>query len=362
MPQSHFIIEFQKHLLKWYKDNRRDLPWRRTLDPYYIWISEVMLQQTQVDTVIPYYEKFITNYPTMYALAQAPQEEVLKHWEGLGYYSRARNLQAGVREVVENYDARMPSDRKTLLNVKGIGPYTAGAILSIAYQKPEPAVDGNVMRVLSRIFQIDEDIAKAKTRKSFEQLVYTLIPADEASPFNQGLMELGALICKPNNPLCEECPLRDLCQSRKAGNQTDYPVKSKKIKQKIIHYVAVILQDNQGRYLIQKRPDKGLLADFWEFPLQEVTMDTDGILPSAEQFIRETFGTSPVKWVACEGEVQHVFSHLKWHLQVVKGEIFFDTHSTVDNKNQKWVNESELQQYPFPVPQQKIMKIAGIEY
>ncbi|GGE45501.1 A/G-specific adenine glycosylase [Pullulanibacillus camelliae] len=332
------------------------------MDPYYIWISEVMLQQTQVDTVIPYYEKFITHYPTMHALAQAPQEEVLKHWEGLGYYSRARNLQAGVREVVENYDAQIPSDRKTLLNVKGIGPYTAGAILSIAYQKPEPAVDGNVMRVLSRIFQIDEDITKAKTRKTFEQLVYTLIPEDDASPFNQGLMELGALICKPKTPLCEACPLSHLCQARQAGKQTDYPVKSKKLKQKGIHYVAVVLQDDQGRYLIQQRPSEGLLAGFWEFPLQEISASTDEVLPSAEQFIEETFGTLSIKWSVCEETAQHIFSHLKWQLNVVQGKVLSGQVPSLQEKPMRWIAETELKDYPFPVPQQKIMKIARIAY
>jgi len=198
-------------LVNWYLEEKRDLPWRKTNDPYKIWVSEVMLQQTKVETVIPYYERFIKKYPSLEALASAEEEELLKQWEGLGYYSRARNLQAGVREVVEAYNSQVPTSREEISKLKGVGPYTAGAVLSIAYGVPEHAVDGNVMRVLSRILLIEEDIAKPKTKKIFERAVMELIDKEDPSSFNQGLMELGAVICTPTKPKCLLCPVREYC-------------------------------------------------------------------------------------------------------------------------------------------------------
>src|SRR5690625_3155666 len=211
-----------------------------------------MLQQTQVDTVIPYFENFIDQFPTPTALAEADEQDVLKAWEGLGYYSRARNLHSAVQEVKEKYDGKVPTDRKELSELKGIGPYTLGAIMSIAYDKPEPAVDGNVMRVLSRVFQIDEDIAKAKTKRTFENITRNIISEEDPSSFNQGLMELGALICRPRNPKCEICPIQSQCQAFKTNTQTDYPVKSKKKKQKNISYYVLVFENESAEFLLKK--------------------------------------------------------------------------------------------------------------
>ncbi|MGB8955280.1 MAG: A/G-specific adenine glycosylase, partial [Tumebacillaceae bacterium] len=200
-------------LLAWYEENKRDLPWRRTRDPYAIWVSEVMLQQTRVETVIPYWHRFLEQFPTIDALAKAPEEQVLKAWEGLGYYSRGRNLQKGAQAVQERHHGIVPDALDEMLALPGVGPYTAGAVLSIAYDRPVPAVDGNVFRVLSRIFLIEEDIMKPKTRKTFEGIAEFMIPEGYAASFNQGLMELGATVCIPKNPRCALCPVREQCSA-----------------------------------------------------------------------------------------------------------------------------------------------------
>ena len=211
---------FRQDLIGWFEQEQRTLPWRQDQDPYKVWVSEIMLQQTRVDTVIPYFNRFIEQFPTIEALAEAEEDKVLKAWEGLGYYSRARNLQAAVREVHEHYGGRVPDNPKEISSLKGVGPYTAGAILSIAYGIPEPAVDGNVMRVLSRILSIWEDIAKPATRKIFEEAVRELISHENPSFFNQALMELGALICTPTSPSCLLCRVREHCLAFFEGKQS----------------------------------------------------------------------------------------------------------------------------------------------
>ncbi|WP_059049760.1 A/G-specific adenine glycosylase [Paenibacillus senegalimassiliensis] len=220
-------IFFSTELLIWYEGAKRDLPWRRHRDPYYIWVSEIMLQQTRVDTVIPYFQRFIERFPTVTALSEAPEEDVLKCWEGLGYYSRARNLQAAATQVVERHGGIVPDNKAEVSALKGVGPYTTGAILSIAFNRPEPAVDGNVMRVLSRYFMIEEDIMKTGTRTLMEELAAELIPQGRASDFNQALMELGALICTPKSPQCLICPVMARCTGRLEGAEERLPVKTK---------------------------------------------------------------------------------------------------------------------------------------
>ncbi len=232
------VQEFQNQLLYWFERQQRDLPWRQNRDAYRVWVSEIMLQQTRVDTVIPFYERFMERFPTISHLAEADIEEVYKYWEGLGYYSRARNLHSAVKEVQENYSGTVPDTPEEIHKLKGVGPYTAGAILSIAYGVPEPAVDGNVMRVLSRIFLIEEDIMKVKTRKLFEDIIRDIIARQNPSFFNQALMELGALICIPRSPRCAVCPVAAHCRARQEGVQESLPVK-KKAKQVRVQEMAV---------------------------------------------------------------------------------------------------------------------------
>lgn len=336
-----YVAEFRQSLVEWFEQEKRDLPWRHTKDPYKIWVSEVMLQQTRVDTVIPYYNRFIESFPTLELLAEAPQEYLLKHWEGLGYYSRARNLQAGVREVIDNYGGIVPDNRHEISKLKGVGPYTAGAILSIAYNKPEHAVDGNVMRVLSRVLNIHDDIAVPKTKKIFEAAVEELIDPAHTSSFNQGLMELGALICTPTSPKCLLCPVRDYCTAFNAGYPEKLPVKSKKTKMKHIFYNVFVCEDSSGRILMEQRPEEGLLANMWQFPMIEQgehaieTLSKLYDVQATEQQEMLTF--------------KHVFSHLTWHVN----SYYMKCNTAL---NGQWLTREQIEILPMPVPMLKILQ------
>ncbi|MBO8164638.1 MAG: A/G-specific adenine glycosylase [Brevibacillus sp.] len=350
LPDEFEVFGFHRDLLAWYDQQKRDLPWRINRDPYRIWVSEVMLQQTRVETVKPYYENFMARFPTVEALAEAPEEEVLKAWEGLGYYSRARNLQAAAREVKETYGGRIPDTPEQIAKLKGIGPYTAGAILSIAYDKPVPAVDGNVMRVFSRLLLMDDDIAKPATRKKFEQLVRQTIPPERAGDFNQALMELGALVCLPRTPQCLTCPVFDYCLARKEGVQEMLPVKGKaKPPRPVELLVAVIRRGEQ--WMINKRPEEGLLAGLWEFPMFE----PDRRLTHAEQLedeVEKRFGLS-VSVVDQLPQVQHTFSHLQWNLHVFVCE-WLEGELTVESA--RFVLPEEWKEYAFSKAHNRIIQ------
>ncbi|MBW7476826.1 A/G-specific adenine glycosylase [Paenibacillus oenotherae] len=345
---------FSRELLDWYRGNKRVLPWRMNRDPYRIWVSEVMLQQTRVDTVIPYYERFMDKFPTAAALAEAPEPEVLKCWEGLGYYSRARNLQAGAREVVERHGGIVPEDKEAVSALRGVGPYTAGAIMSIAFNRPEPAVDGNVMRVLSRFFCLEDDIAKPATRVKIEKLAASLIPEGAAGDFNQGLMELGALVCTPKSPGCLTCPVMMHCEGRMAGKEHVLPIKTKaKPPRPETRLAALIVGSGQhaGKVLVRQRPATGLLASMWELPhvLAPQAASGDDGLPvrgrkrgrgSQQSVNGKERGGDPVQMdllcrllaqeerllvrpVSWWGEAEHIFSHIVWDVQVYRAEFGF---------------------------------------
>ncbi|MBU5443316.1 A/G-specific adenine glycosylase [Paenibacillus sp. MSJ-34] len=315
---------FSTNLLLWYNRHKRDLPWRRSKNPYYIWVSEIMLQQTRVETVKPYFERFVGKFPTVDALADAPEEEVLKSWEGLGYYSRARNLQSAAREVKEQYGGQVPDTKPEISALKGIGPYTAGAILSIAYNKPEPAVDGNVMRVLSRYFLIEEDIMKNSTRAQMERLVVELIPEGEASNFNQALMELGALVCTPKSPQCLTCPVMEHCAARFAGLEDALPVKTKAKPPKPEYRLAALIEGsgaNAGKVLVRQRPAAGLLARMWELPhILGPSEAGEGQEETNQLQLRGTLAQDG--WDARPQELfmtaEHTFSHIHWNMSVYR--------------------------------------------
>ncbi|APH06248.1 A/G-specific adenine glycosylase [Bacillus weihaiensis] len=350
------IEEFRHNLLSWYKAEKRDLPWRMDQDPYKIWVSEIMLQQTRVDTVIPYFHNFIEKFPTIEALATADEEDVLKAWEGLGYYSRVRNLHAAVKEVKEVYGGIVPNTPEEISKLKGVGPYTRGAILSIAYDIPEPAVDGNVMRVFSRILSIWEDIAKPKSRKTFEDATYELISKEDPSSFNQAVMELGALICTPTSPSCLLCPVREQCTAFEEGVQAELPVKSKKKKPKPLQMAAVVLYDEQGKLYIHKRPSSGLLANLWEYPNVEIDADSEKTYrEQLNQFLLEEY-TVEADLSELVGTVEHIFSHLIWNISVFVGKI-----NNQPNKDLLPVTLEELQKYAFPVSHQKIYRLYEAE-
>ncbi|MFC7373628.1 A/G-specific adenine glycosylase [Fictibacillus iocasae] len=349
------ILEFQQNLLTWYKENHRKLPWRESRDPYRIWVSEIMLQQTRVDTVIPYYNNFIEKFPELKDLAEAEPEQVMKAWEGLGYYSRVMNLQTAVKEVRERFDGIVPRTPEGISSLKGVGPYTAGAVLSIAYGVPEPAVDGNVMRVLSRILLIDEDIAKPKTRKTFEKAVRELISHEDPSSFNQALMELGAIICTPRSPACLVCPVQNECRAFAEGRQQELPVKTKKTKVKTVNMSAVIAYDEAGRLIIHKRPETGLLATLWEFPNVEANAVSDTARSNeAQAYIYEQSGAE-ISIKGKIGYIEHVFSHLKWKIDVWEAEI----KKLPDELPEDWrlLSVEDTEKLAFPVSHQKMIKL-----
>ena len=344
------ILEFQQNLVTWYEEHCRDLPWRGMNNPYRTWVSEIMLQQTKVDTVIPYYMNFISEFPTIESLATADEEKVLKAWEGLGYYSRIRNLHSAAKEVVASYGGIIPKTREEIGQLKGVGPYTAGAILSIAYNIPEHAVDGNVMRVLSRIFYIKEDIAKPSSRKIFEKIVMDVISKEKPSEFNQGLMELGALVCTPTSPGCLLCPVRVHCKAYEKGAERELPIKSKKKKPVLKQMAAVVVFDKEGRLLIDRRPDDGLLARLWEVPNVEVKAE-DNEQEILQKYVKEKYGII-IQVEESIQTVEHVFSHLKWHITVYKSQLVTKGYELEDVR---WVTKNQMEAFTFPVSHQKIV-------
>lgn len=358
------IKTFQETFLTWYHKEKRNLPWRATNDPYAIWISEIMLQQTRVETVIGYFYRFMEQFPTIQDLAAAEEQKLLKVWEGLGYYSRARNLKAAAQQIVAEFDGEMPQSIEEIRSLKGIGPYTAGAIGSIAFGLPEPAIDGNVMRVVSRLFCIEADIAKASSRRPFDEAMRTIISPDEPGEFNQALMDLGSRICTPTTPKCEECPISQYCLAYAENRQTDFPVKSKKAKPKDVYYIAGAIED-QGSFLLVQRPETGLLASMWHFPLEEVTKEQYEALQRtwakeeqlqldliAEDDALEIFPDLPVVWQKRHfGEITHIFSHLKWHVLLFYGR----KRGELTLQDSEWAAKESFQNYVFPKPQQKLV-------
>ncbi len=291
-------------LLSWYEKNRRILPFREDPQPYHIWLSEIMLQQTRVEAALPYYERFLEALPHVRALAEADEATLLKLWEGLGYYSRVRNLQKAAQIIVKEHGGVIPSEYEELLALPGIGEYTAGAISSIAYGKAEPAVDGNVLRIVSRICADSSNIASAKTKSACRMALKPLYPEGRAGDFTQALMELGAMVCLPNGaPRCDVCPAMDFCLAHQQGKELDFPVKPPKKSRKIEERVVYILRFGE-KILLHQRAKKGLLAGIWELPN---TLKGDGLpFPISGEMRREL------------GAAKHIFSHIEWHMEAVE--------------------------------------------
>ncbi|MFW5842264.1 MAG: A/G-specific adenine glycosylase [Bacillota bacterium] len=301
--------QFAHDLSNWYRKHQRDLPFRKTSDPYKIFLSEMMLQQTQVVTMLPYYERFIKRFPTIKSLAQAKERDVLKLWEGLGYYRRARYIHETAKMIMSDFDGVFPRDYKDILALKGVGKYTAGAIHSIAFNQPTPAVDGNVMRVMSRVLTLDQDITLAQTVNHVEAILSNTIIHDNPSDFTQGLMEIGALICT-KTPDCEACPLSAHCFAYKQNNQTAYPIK-KKLKAKTEdHFITFIIKNSEHEIVLAKRPARGLLANMLEFP-QVKTKDLDSAIKTVEHAYNTTLDN-----YTKHTTIKHVFSHKIWYMDV----------------------------------------------
>ena len=368
MWEEDKILSFRQKLLAWYDENKRDLPWRRSKNPYHIWVSEIMLQQTRVDTVIPYYERFLDWFSTVESLANAPEERLLKAWEGLGYYSRVRNMQTAAQQIMSEFEGKFPSTYEGISSLKGIGPYTAGAISSIAFNLPQPAVDGNVMRVLARLFEVNHDIGNPSNRKIFQAMMEVLIDPDRPGDFNQALMDLGSDIEAPVNPRPEESPVKEFSAAYQHGTMDHYPIKAPKKKPIPIYLKALVVQNSQGQFLLEKNESEKLLAGFWHFPLIEVdefsdqTQELDLFSQVAEPILQ--LGPSPqesfeqdydleVDWQDLRfEEVKHIFSHRKWHIQIIAGRVA-ETQEYAD-REVLWLSPEEFSNYPLAKPQQKI--------
>lgn len=341
-------------LVEWFRENRRDLPWRRRMNAYRVWISEIMLQQTRVEAVKPYYERFLKELPDVKVLAEVPEERLLKLWEGMGYYNRARNLKAAAVQIMEEFGGRFPDRYEEIRSLKGIGSYTAGAIVSFVYNIPKPAVDGNVFRVVTRLLADPDDITKASTRTKIEALLEEVIPRDAAGDFNQSLIELGAIVCLPNGePKCAECPVRHLCRSFAEGTQMEYPVK-KKAKERRIEKRTVFLFCDGGAVAIRKRKSTGLLAGMYEFP------NVEGHLKRQEAIdYARSLGLAPVRVKKLES-AKHIFSHVEWHMTGY--EILVDELEKEMKDNVIFAGRDELEEkYPMPSAFETYLAAAGAQ-
>lgn len=358
------IASFRRTLLNWYDQEKRDLPWRRTKNPYHIWISEIMLQQTQVVTVIPYYERFLKWFPTIDTLAEADEERLLKAWEGLGYYSRVRNMQKAAQQIMADFDGVFPSSHQDISQLKGIGPYTAGAIASIAFDLPEPAVDGNVMRVMARLFEVNYDIGDPKNRKIFQALMEVLIDPDRPGDFNQALMDLGTDIESAKNPRPDESPIRFFCAAYLHGTYDKYPIKEPKKKPRPIEVQAFVIENTEGALLLEKNTQGRLLGGFWSFPIMETSFisqqldlfeDKAQVLERVSQIseFEKSYALKP-KWTErVFPMVKHTFSHQKWTIALTEGLIA--QQQLPKEKELAWVKLEDMTNYPMATPQKKML-------
>ena len=335
------LEEIVEPLLSWYQINKRELPWRADPSPYHIWVSEIMLQQTRVEAVKGYYARFLEVLPGIKDLAKCPQEKLLKLWEGLGYYNRVKNMQKAAQEIVEKYGGEIPEDYEKILELPGIGSYTAGAIASIAYKIPKPAVDGNVLRVIARITEEPEDILKQRTRKKIENMLEQIMPVRCPGEFNQSLMELGATVCVPNGPArCHVCPVREFCLAKAHEKVVEYPRKAPKKARRIEEKTVLILQNGQ-EYAIHKRPAGGLLGGLYELPNLEGYRSREEILSHVE-----SLGLIPLH-ISGAGEAKHIFSHVEWRM---KG-YFIKVASTEEKKIGELIFADKKEskgKYPIP--------------
>ena len=341
---------FQENLLSWFEREQRDLPWRRTYEPYQVWISEIMLQQTQVTTVLPYFDRWMKTLPSVKALAEADEELLLKLWEGLGYYSRVRNLQKAARMIMEKHDGVFPSDFDAILALPGIGRYTAGAISSIAFQQDKPVVDGTVIRVLSRIDNFKEDVRK--NASYFWDRAEALIPKGRARDFNQGMMELGALICTPKSPKCAACPVRDHCLALQEGTVELLPNKGP-AKPKVKIQVVIVILEKEGKIFVQKRHEKGLMGGLWEFPGGKVEPG-ETLEAALEREVREEtgFGFENLRFFM---NLQHAYTRYLVDLNCYLAEPKGDLGALTAASESRWVSAEELKAMAFPAANVKIL-------
>lgn len=328
-------------LLSWYDKKARILPWRENCSPYRVWVSEIMLQQTRVEAVKPFFERFITALPDVRSLAECPEDELLKLWEGLGYYNRVRNMQKAAKVMMESYDGKFPETVEELLALPGIGRYTAGAIASIAFNIPAPAVDGNVLRVMSRVEASYEDIMKQSVRTRMEQKVEKIIPEGRAGDFTQAMIEIGAIVCVPNGKAkCEECPLNFCCKARELGIVDELPKKKAKKERRMEEKTILILKEG-NRVAVRKRPDKGLLAGLYELPNLKGRQSDEEVLRQVKEW-----GLSPIRILPLE-DAKHIFSHVEWHMTGYA--VSLEETDNMDQNGLLFIEAKETEEkYPIP--------------
>ena len=334
-------MEFSNSLLHWYLQNKRDLPWRNTSHPYPIWLSEIMLQQTRVAQGLPYFLSFMDAFPTVFDLAKADEEQVLKLWQGLGYYSRARNMHKTAQIIAFDLNGNFPKNYNDLLKLKGIGEYTAAAIASFAFNEVVPVVDGNVYRVLSRYFDVETDIASSSARKEFTSLAKELIPNDNPALFNQAIMEFGALQCVPKNPNCEICIFNSSCAALQKKKVAELPVKLKKTKVTNKFFNYLIFLDDSETTLINKRSEKGIWHNLYEFPIIETENEID--FHDLSKLVHENYSDMEIESISIynENQIIHKLSHQKLHINFYKVEVSKKLMNGIDLKS--------LRNYPFPI-------------
>ena len=335
-------MNFSNLLIKWYLQNKRDLPWRNTTDPYPIWLSEIMLQQTRVAQGTPYFLSFTTAFPTIFDLAAASEEQVLKLWQGLGYYSRARNLHKTAQYIASDLNGIFPDNYNDLLKLKGIGEYTAAAIASFSHNEVVPVVDGNVFRVLSRYFDVETDIAQASAKKEFSALAFELIPKDNPAIFNQAIMEFGALQCVPKSPNCSICIFNESCAALQKKKVDQLPVKSKKIKVRNRYFNYIVASDENQNTIIQKRTDKGIWHNLYEFPLLETEKEEDFSFVS-EQIQNEYFKENKISSISENNDksIVHKLSHQHLHIKFWK--------VIINGTIKEGIDQDTLRSFPFPI-------------
>ncbi len=335
-------MQFSNSLVQWYLQNKRDLPWRDTINPYQIWLSEIMLQQTRVAQGLPYFISFINAFPTVFDLANAEEDQVLKLWQGLGYYSRARNLHATAKYVAHELNGIFPDNYKELLKLKGIGEYTAAAIASFSYNEPVAVLDGNVYRVLSRYFNMDNDISDTKTKKVFQTLAQEVLLKDNPAIFNQAIMEFGALQCVPKNPDCESCVLSNSCAALQYNKVAQFPVKSKKTKVTPKYFNYLILKDITGKFIVQKREGKGIWENLYEFPLFETAELMAPEVIEKQLIQMDFFGQKAKEIILLNSEIiKHKLSHQHLFIR------FFLMEFDVELPGSKGFEE--IKKLPFPI-------------
>jgi A/G-specific adenine glycosylase len=352
-PTKKQLLEIPGALLTWFNLRKRSMPWRRTRDPYAIWISEIMLQQTRVTAVTPYYLRFMKRFATVETLAHAKIDTVLKYWEGLGYYTRARNLHRAAKIIVKEYGGILPDTAEGLRSLPGVGRYTAGAIASIAFGLDEPVLDGNVTRVLCRVFRVADPPKDSAVRKTLWQLARKLIPPGQAGDFNQAMMELGAILCQPRNPKCDECPIRPHCRARRYNEQAILPIKTDQ-KPLPHHTVVAAVIRRGGKILIDRRKPQGLLGGLWEFPGGKVERG-ETLTQALVREVREEVGIE-ITVGSQIAVVQHAYSHFRITLHAFLCNYKRGTAKPIECDDVKWVTVKQLSQFAFPKANHGVLK------